>query len=856
MPSTVNGIGTWYYGKKNIKLDSFCCESCGKDGVFKSYDTTLYFVFLFIPLIPLKKLRVLYECPACKRHRVISLKEWKRCKAQDLEEAFGKLNEFPGDEEKAEEAISVAASYQDYDAFLPVAEAAGKKFAESPKILCRLGCALLSLNKFEQAERLLKQSLKRKEDNDVREILADVLIRQGKTDEAAHFLKHIVRQEIPDRVGCLVQLVKAYQCQGEHGKALATLDECVLILPSIVDVKEFKALKKLSGKNLNSFKKIRNHAIPAVASGPGRAERDVSGFLAKLPGPLLLLAVFAVYLGCCIYQYSHQEMYLVSGLNRAYRFTLNGKEYTLQPFVRRRVPKPAGKLTLESAELKLKPETGDLSVSFFLSPFVNQVLILNPDGCAVFMRRKIFYATEAEQAPPSEEKVLAGRRWYRLSGLDYVFQEFPKRVSAEEDSVTVKRGLFAMSHFFYGLTASGYWAMLEEKLGRQKTVELATRMVKFSPDSLYPLVYLRDHLPAEEQIRIMRPLLAAKPVPVNLHRYYQDNMEELGKLRELEDEYRKMAEENSRDSDFQYLYARVVQDREKKLRLLSEGAAAHDPSPYCFYGLAYQAMRTGEFEKACEYSGRAVALDPENPLFQPVYRAARFAAGRYDELLAECRRNLERKGSDLPEVQYEMLLLCAQKKPDEAERQMKARFEAIRRDLSVQARERLRKFEDFNALACLYYGGRLAEYRKAAAGSKNPAIRFELAITEKNLPEAEKAFDALENPGLDDALLLYILAETGKAPEAAARHRVRVAQLLRESTGQEERRLAKFFDGGQPDLSEVLECDINRNKTEILVAVGLMHPALGKPCFELAEKLNYDLSFPHYFLGEVIDSQR
>lgn len=856
MPSTINGTGTWYYGKKNVNLNYLRCESCGKEGVFKSYDTTLYFVVLFIPLIPLKKKRVLYECPACRRHRVISLKEWRTCKEQDLKEALRKLNEFPGDEEKAGEAIAAAASYQDYDAFLPVAEKAEKNFADNPKILCRLGYALLSFHKFDQAERLLKQSLKRKDDNGVREILADALIKQGKTDEAVRFLAHIAKQKIADRIGCLIQLAKAYQCQGEHGKALATLEECVLIQPSIAGVKWFRKLKRLSEKNLNSFKKIRNHAFPSVSDRSGGAGRDFSGLLAKLLGPLLLLAVFAVYLGCCIYQSGHQEIYLVSGLNRAYRFTLNGKEYTLQPFVRRRVPKPAGKLTLESAEWKWKLEPGDLSGNFFLSPFADPVLILNPDGCAVFVRTKIFYADVAEQAPPPEDQVLAGQRWYRLEGLDYVFQEFPERVQAKENSVTVKQGLFAVTRFLYESPVSGYWSMLEEKLGRKETFELATRMVECSPDSPFLLAYLQKHLSAEELVRIMRPLLSVKPVPVNLHRYYQENMETLGKQQELQEEYRKMAEANSGDPDYQYLYARIVQDRAKKLRLLSKGIASPDPSSYCFYGLAYQAMRTGDFGKACEYSGRAVALDPKNPLFQVIYRDARFAAGRYEELLAESRLKLDRDQFDLRELQYEMLLLCAQKKPDEAERQMKARFEAIHSDLSPQTWEKFRKLEDFYYLACLYCGGRLAEFRKAAAGSDDPAVRFELAVTEKNLPEAEKAFEALEDPGLDKVLLLSILAETANAPEAAVRHRARAARLLRESKKPEERQLAEFFDGGHLDLSGILESDVSWNKKEILVAVGLMHPGLGKPCFELAEKLNYDLNFPHHFLREVAGSRR
>ena len=50
MPSTVNGIGTWYYGKSNLVTRNDTCEFCHNYAELKSYDTTLYFVVVFIPL--------------------------------------------------------------------------------------------------------------------------------------------------------------------------------------------------------------------------------------------------------------------------------------------------------------------------------------------------------------------------------------------------------------------------------------------------------------------------------------------------------------------------------------------------------------------------------------------------------------------------------------------------------------------------------------------------------------------------------------------------------------------------------------------------------------------------------------
>ena len=63
MPMTINHIGTSYYGKSRIHRRKGTCAFCQRVGELQSYDTTLFFVVLFIPLIPLTRKHVLEECP-------------------------------------------------------------------------------------------------------------------------------------------------------------------------------------------------------------------------------------------------------------------------------------------------------------------------------------------------------------------------------------------------------------------------------------------------------------------------------------------------------------------------------------------------------------------------------------------------------------------------------------------------------------------------------------------------------------------------------------------------------------------------------------------------------------------------
>ena len=65
MPQTVNGVGTHYYGRKDASNRIGTCGHCHAHGQLNSYTTRLWFVIVFIPIIPLKRVRVLDECLRC-----------------------------------------------------------------------------------------------------------------------------------------------------------------------------------------------------------------------------------------------------------------------------------------------------------------------------------------------------------------------------------------------------------------------------------------------------------------------------------------------------------------------------------------------------------------------------------------------------------------------------------------------------------------------------------------------------------------------------------------------------------------------------------------------------------------------
>ena len=91
MPTTINGIGTHYYGKRNLQTRQGTCEHCHGQGQLSSYETRLWFVVLFIPVIPLGRKQIIDQCRFCTRHRAASLGEFQRAGEQAVSKSTGPL---------------------------------------------------------------------------------------------------------------------------------------------------------------------------------------------------------------------------------------------------------------------------------------------------------------------------------------------------------------------------------------------------------------------------------------------------------------------------------------------------------------------------------------------------------------------------------------------------------------------------------------------------------------------------------------------------------------------------------------------------------------------------------------------
>src|SRR5687768_9999755 len=95
MPMTVNGIGTHYYGKRNVTVRTAACAACHHVGQLESYDTRLWFVIFFIPILPLGRKRIIDDCPSCRRHFVASADTYEQARQLQTSGALERYQREP-----------------------------------------------------------------------------------------------------------------------------------------------------------------------------------------------------------------------------------------------------------------------------------------------------------------------------------------------------------------------------------------------------------------------------------------------------------------------------------------------------------------------------------------------------------------------------------------------------------------------------------------------------------------------------------------------------------------------------------------------------------------------------------------
>ena len=871
MPSTVNGIGTRYWGKGDAVVRRGTCEFCGRRTQIKSYDTTTYFTFFYVPLIPLGKKRVLDECGVCTKHRAVPLAKWDQAKRADLDAAADAATADRGNDEKAAKAVATAMGYQAREDFDLFAEEFGAALPNGPKTQATIGDGQVLFGRPELAEAAYRRSLAADDAEPTREALAVLLMRDNRPEEARPLLAHAFAAPAGEKVGPLVLLVEAYQAKGMHRDALAVLDELQAADPSLAEDREIGRLRKGSEKRLDSGKPMAPASLAPVGTTAGGS--NLSGRLAKLVLPLGLAAAAVVYFGVAIYLGQSRKVYVVSGLPTGSTVSVAGKRIFLPPFGREEVRLAEGRVPFAMTDVKTAdggitklaapPQSVELHTPFLTRPFNFTTFVLNPDGAAILLREEEVYTPSTQTAPEAAEtEVMAGEHLYAVASIDYAFKDAPATLKTEATKPVIKH---VLTDYKPDDATDAVRTLLNHRDAKVAGAYLAARLAAGSDDPALPFM-AATVLEPDAALAALKPGLDAVPLRMQWHRAYQNLLEREGKADQAAAEYRKRLDADPSNPQLAYLLGRITEDPAAARKLYLQAATANPPVALGRFALAFDALSDGRYPAALDEIDKAIAIDSEGDGFSGLRQEVLAALGRFRDALGQLRRDQNATGKpfrDIDAVELQVYLLTRAGDAAGAKAAKETFIAGVRKNAGPATGEYVRR--DLEAITAYLKQDR-ESYRALLGGASLPGepvparLRYRVAITAGDPAAAKAAAAEIEGADVPSLLcVLYLCANQSKASDAAA-YLAPAVNALR-AGDRDERRVAAWLSsdadapslGTPPDPAAVDALAVLPEvKRVYLAAIGLRHPAIKSKCFELAKKYDYDTRFPHLLIADVI----
>lgn len=847
MPSVYNGCGTWYYGKKNLVRYEGVCRHCKRRAQLSTYDTRLWIVVVFVPIIPLRRRHIIEECPVCRRHGVMSWHQWETARQRTAETISAYKNQ-PANADLAREAIAACATHRNRPAFMELAPQIESSFAADEKTLVLVAMAYDLFGEKRHCERALRAAhLVKPDEPGVREALAECLMDQGKPAEAEPLLRHIVEKGIPDRVDHLYRLAQGYQMIGDHQKALEVFGQCEQVNPSVSQDETFRRLRDASAQRLGSKVPVKPSQVIS------QAKRSKAWRKTMKVVPIVLALAIIVYCTLCWLEGTRQTVYVVNGLDRAYTLRINGEAVSLSPQSAYTHHVHEGNVHIEPADAgaPVAPLTVLIHTPFLTRPFDHDTLVINPDRAALLRQRRVFYASERSgNATPPVDNFLGGEGVYVVRDVDYPFGDFPRSISMDSSTREVsKENLTLVAANAAQIPLPLMLISLERQIGPARAAVIAQRRLVADPlQSDYLDVLERTMKPAEA-VNFLRPYLSRRPVLLQWHRTYQDVMGQLKLDTQCEREYDQMLASEPSDNNLKYLAGRASHSPDKKLALYEQAAGGDFPCTYAFQGLCGYHLANAQFKEAVEDAKRAMAGMPDDWQVAMTCRRAFMAAGRNKEAIELARGKASTK---LPASFYALAdeayldtLVDNQVDLNSTMRLLRVTMEPIsgpgggRQVARVQAEMK-------------YCAGNDAEFTRLLAASTDPDDRFAADIAKGDLDAANRELGRMSDD-LPAHLVMYIAA-SNQGRDELARSALKTAILLLDQRDFETRAVGAALSGKptQPTADLTRLVDTPQQKLLLLVAVGLHDAGAKADCFALARKLNDDKRFPYLLIKSVL----
>jgi tetratricopeptide (TPR) repeat protein len=298
-----------------------------------------------------------------------------------------------------------------------------------------------------------------------------------------------------------------------------------------------------------------------------------------------------------------------------------------------------------------------------------------------------------------------------------------------------------------------------------------------------------------------------------------------------------------------YLLARVIPDREQAKQMFRKSIQGDSPCPYGYVALGYDCFSKAEFDTALEYFRQACDAQSDSQIIKAYLLPALYACRRYDEAIDLCRKLESDSVYDISALKTEVCLWAIKGSPETAKTRSKEWLGKKEAQLGMQLSQYCEKV----LLAEIaYVKGDIDEYCSLLPETTDAEILFARAIS-TNEPVDANLFGQLDCNDIRFPALRYIYELRNGRPSEAQEYLVMIIDKLR-NRGPEEDVMAEYL--ASPNTVKVdtilsLPFEV-RSKAILLTALGLKYEKDREACFGLARKLNYDMTFPHWFLDAVL----
>jgi Flp pilus assembly protein TadD len=845
MPTTINGIGTHYYGKRNLQVRHGTCDQCKRPGQLTSYETRLWFVVVFIPVIPLGRKQIVDQCPHCTRHRAASLGEFKRAGEQAVEEARRHAQQHPGDPDVAVRLHATLVAFQQREESHEQARAMEARFPDHAGVQMYLGAWHSQEGREDEADARFERALAIEPDNHAAARAVAVGCMQKGDLARARDLLAFMQTPGPDQdPAVMVMLADAYQAGDDHQSALWWYRLALEGSPPLAADRKLRKRIKRSEAALGRTQSV-------VGEVPGARRR-------RLTWAAVVVGLVAIPLLVNHYMASRQMLHVVNRLPGQVTVTIDGRgEGTVVGQGREAIPIVEG---THQAAIR-RQDGAETTVDFEIQNSLWQrftgdsVFVLNPGGAADLIWEEAVYTATPDPNAEGRYRIHFGEEFVVFRDVDYAFEEFPNQISTESSRVVKSRvGVIGappaavLSGFPKGTPPDELLRFVEHHLD-----------VVPSDGSLMRIYYAM--CVGTDQTGRCRDFLAKgisrKPVAIEWHRTYQETARSAAETEAMIAEYDRLLEEAPDNSALLYLRGRLATRASEEAAYFDRAIAADPENAYPLYAKGYNLTSKGQLAEAKERVAEACRLQPDHPDMADVLFEIRFGLGEYSDLEKELREALRSVPTNL-DLQKRLLrvLVASGQAPAAADAHA-----AFSRQLDRAVRPDAEALRLGSLMALQYYTGDLESCLETVGKDRNPEqVKAAAAALRLELGRPDEAEDVLgvQGPFAGYHALLLSLGWRLKGDEAKADAWRENAIEAFASEGREQALVAGLLrKGDRLDMSDVDDLTLPREvSAAVLVALAEAGPDCREQLLDRAEKLNHLGPFPHFLLKRAIAAMR